>query len=108
MDMDRQKLLNMLGLCRISGNLKSGDAMCEEAIRQRKAELVLIAKDASDNTRKKFKDKASFYKIEAVDLPFDKSEMGKAMGLGERSVAAVTDKGLADSLRQMIHKVMGE
>ena len=42
MDMDRQKLLNMLGLCRISGNLKSGDAMCEEAIRQRKAELVLI------------------------------------------------------------------
>ena len=64
MDMDRQKLLNMLGLCRISGNL--------------------------------------------VDLPFDKSEMGKAMGFGERSVAAVTDKGLADSLRQMIHKVMGE
>lgn len=108
MDIDRQKLLNMLGLCRVSGHLKSGDAMCEEAIRQKKAKLVLIAKDASDNTRKKFRDKAAFYQIEAVELPFAKSEMGKAMGLGERSVAAVTDQGLADSLQRMIHTVMGE
>jgi len=44
----------MLGLCQRAGKLASGDLAAEQALRRRRAELVLIADDASDRTRDKF------------------------------------------------------
>ena len=44
----------MLGLATRSGNLVSGEFMTEKAVKGRKAFLVIVSREASDNTKKKF------------------------------------------------------
>ena len=47
-------VLSMLGLAAKAGKIVSGEFATEQAIKADKACLVVIAKDASDNTTKKF------------------------------------------------------
>ena len=57
------KAVNMLGLAKRAGKLICGEDMVLETIRSGKAKLVIIATDASDNTKKMFKDKCAYYNI---------------------------------------------
>ena len=43
----------MLGLCQRAGKLSSGETGCLAAVRDGSAELIIVADDASDNTKKK-------------------------------------------------------
>ena len=62
--------LSSLGLCMRSGNLISGDFSVSEAIRKHNAHFVIVAEDASDNTKKKIQklvqplSGASFYLVQ--------------------------------------------
>lgn len=47
-------LHSLLGLCQRAGKLVSGDLAAEQALRRRRADLVLLATDASERTRAKF------------------------------------------------------
>ncbi len=95
--MNEQRILSLAGLSAKAGKAASGEYQCEEAVRSRTAHLVLIASDASDNTRKKFIDKCTFYHIPYLVLEADKAMLGHAVGKEERACAALLDKGLADS-----------
>ena len=48
------KVLSLLGLAFRSGNLVSGEFATREAVRKKAATLVIVANDASDNTKKMF------------------------------------------------------
>lgn len=95
----RDKVLSMLGLAARSRNVVSGGFATEEAVKSGKAYLVIIAEDASDNTRKKYSNMCGFYEV-----PYEyysvKEVLGHAIGKEERSCLAVTDKGFADSIRK--------
>ena len=83
--------------------LSSGEFACENSIKSGKAKLVLIASDASENTKKKFVNSAKFYKVDViVDSGLDKESLGKALGKGERSIIAVLDGGFAQKILKMI------
>ncbi len=47
------KTLNMIGLCQKAGQIQSGEFSVETAIKAGHAHLVIIAENASDNTKKK-------------------------------------------------------
>ena len=49
-----RKVLGSLGLAMKAGDVVSGEFMTEKAIREGIARLVIVAKDASGNTKKKF------------------------------------------------------
>ncbi|MBR4832574.1 MAG: ribosomal L7Ae/L30e/S12e/Gadd45 family protein [Butyrivibrio sp.] len=87
----------MLGLCMRAGKLKSGELSVLEAVRGGKAQAVIISEDASENTKKQFKDKCSYYKVPIVFFG-DKESLGHAIGKGVRTSLVVTDRGLAQSL----------
>ena len=53
--MSDEKLLRFIGLAMKAGKLMLGDGRAVESIRSGKAKLVLISKDASDNTKKKYR-----------------------------------------------------
>ena len=59
---NRDRVLSMLGLATRSRNVVSGGFATEEAVKRGKAYLVIIAEDASDNTRKKYSNMCEFYK----------------------------------------------
>ncbi len=108
MNLKRDAGLQLLGLCRISQNAKTGEENAEAAIRNGTAQLVILSSDASANTKKKFHDKCSFYDVEIMETPYTKEAIGQAMGQSPRSVAAIISEGLARKLKETINQMMGE
>ncbi len=94
-------ILLTLGLAKKSRNIVSGEFSTENAIKRRKAFLVIVATDASDNTKKKFTDKCSFYNV-PLFFYSDKESIGRAIGLEMRTSVAVTDAGFANTLIKKI------
>ena len=84
-----------------SGKTKRILDMANEAIKEHKARLVIIASDASGNTRDNISNKTTFYK---VPLCFygTKETIGHAIGKADRSCVAVLDRGFADSIRKLV------
>ena len=59
--------------------------------------LVIIAEDASDNTKKLFADKCLFYEVPVYNYG-TKEDLGRAIGKDLRSSVGVCDAGLADAI----------
>lgn len=95
----KDKVLSMLGLAARSRNVVSGGFATETAVKGGKAHLVIIAEDASDNTRKKYSNMCDFYEVPCA-VYGTKAVVGHSMGREERSVLAVTDEGFANSIRK--------
>lgn len=95
----RDRVLSMLGLAARSRNVVSGGFATEQAVRSNKAELVIIAEDASDNTKKKYSNMCDFYRVPYA-IHGTKDVLGHSMGKEERAVLAVTDGGFANSIRK--------
>lgn len=89
------RLYSNLGLARRAGKLVSGEERVLQAIRSGEARLVLIADDASDNTRKKFTDKCRSYGVE-LKTPGNREQLGRAIGEPQRVIMAITDTGFAN------------
>ena len=91
------KALSMISLATKAGKTESGEFSTEKAVKTFYAELVIVASDASDNTKKKFKNMCEFYEV-----PFyiygDKDSLGHAMGKEFRASLAVTDLGFAKGI----------
>lgn len=96
--MAQNKILSLIGLATKAGATASGEYSAEKAIKEGKARLVIIGEDASENTRKHFTDMCNYR-----DIPYvvygEKEQLGHAMGKEMRVVLAVTNQGLAKSLR---------
>ncbi len=92
--MDRKKAISAIGLSMKAGKLASGGFAVEQAVREEKAALVIIAEDCSGNTGKKFRNMCKWHKTEIVSF-LSKEELGRAVGKDYRSCAAVLDEGLA-------------
>lgn len=91
------KVLSFLGLACRAGAVVSGEYATEKAVKSGKAKLCIVATDASDNTRKLFNDKCSYYEVPIIELG-TKDELGKAIGKDYRASAAVTDSSFAEGL----------
>ena len=95
------RALSLLGLAVKAGKVVSGEFSTESSIKGHKARTVIIAEDASDNTKKKFKDKCKFYNV-PVFVYGTKDTLGHAMGKQDRACAAVEDRGFAESLIELL------
>ncbi|MDP4179800.1 MAG: ribosomal L7Ae/L30e/S12e/Gadd45 family protein [Bacillota bacterium] len=96
-------IYSFIGLAVKAGKLISGEEACERAIKQKNISLIIIAEDASLNTKKKFTDKC---KYRDVDMRFfgTKEMIGRYIGKEIRSVIAISDAGFA---KKLIEKIDG-
>ncbi|WP_211184532.1 L7Ae/L30e/S12e/Gadd45 family ribosomal protein [Paenibacillus lemnae] len=95
------KLLSNLGLAMRAGKVVTGDEIVLKAVRSTEAKMVILAGDASDNTKKKFRDKCGSYKIPLV-IGFDRERLGTSVGKPERVVLAITDQGFAEMISKKL------
>ena len=93
----QDRVLSMFGLAAKAGKVASGEFSVEKAVKSNKAYLVLVADDASDNTKKMFTNLCTFYKVPILFYA-DKEKLGRAIGKEMRASAVVLDKGFADSI----------
>lgn len=88
--MNNNKALSALGMAMRAGKVITGDEIVFKAVRAGKAKLVIIAGDASDNTKKKFSDKCKSYGVKRFEV-YDRESLGRAIGKADRVVLAITD-----------------
>ena len=91
--------LSTLGLAFKAGKVITGEDIVLQNIRKGKVFLVFISSDSSQNTIKKFKDKASFYNVD-VNIDFTTIELSKAIGKENRHIIGITDRGFAKLLQK--------
>ena len=96
----KNKFFSMLSLCQRAGRLVSGELPCENAVKSGKAKLLIIAEDASANTKKKFENAAFAHKTECIVMG-NKIELGQKIGKDMRSSVAITDEGFAQQLKKL-------
>lgn len=103
--MDENKALSMLSIAAKAGKVVSGGFMCEKAIQEGNACLIIVAEDAAKNTRKKFTDKCTYYKVPYI--VFGNSEvLGNRIGKEKRMTLAITDDGLAKQIANKLELSM--
>ena len=93
------KVLSLIGLATRAGKTASGEFSTEKEVKCGRAVLVIVAKDASDNTKKKFKNMCDFYQV-PIYFYADKDTLGHAMGKEFRASLAVLDEGLAKGMNK--------
>lgn len=104
---NNDRVLSMVGLATRAGKVLSGEFSTEKAVKDGKAVLVIIAGDASDNTRKLFTNMCAFYKV-PLQIYGTKESLGHAMGKELRASLALTDKGFSDAILKLVDQEPGE
>ena len=61
--MIQSKALSLISLATKAGKTVSGEFCTEKEVKTGRAALVIVAGDASDNTKKKFKNMCDFYEV---------------------------------------------
>lgn len=97
--MNNKKTLSLISLAQKAGRVASGEFCTEKEIKSFQACLVIVAEDASDNTKKKFRNMCEFYQV-PMFIFGDKDTLGHAIGKEFRASLAVTDEGFAKGIRK--------
>ena len=98
-------VLHLLGLARKAGKIEVGEEPVGSICRARKAKVLILAKDAADNTVRRAQNFAEVGNTLCVQTPFTKGEIGWAVGRESCAMAALTDAGMAASLMKKLATV---
>ncbi len=101
--MSRNKELAFLGLAAKAGRIVSGEFATEKGVKSGQVFLVLTAQDASENTKKKFKDMCTYYEVPLYNVG-TKEELGSAIGKDYRALIAVTDENFAKAMTKKLEQ----
>ena len=99
---DSKKLLGLIGICQRAGRLKTGAFAVEKSIKDGRSRLCLIAEDASEASKKKYKDMCVYRDIPVIVCGLDREKLGHTAGKELRSAVSVEDAGLASSIMDVI------
>ena len=92
------KALKLLGLMRPAGAIEIGADRAAEAARAGKARVLLLASDISETAERKAEYALEGRSALSLKLPFSRAELSAALGVGDCTMAAVTDMGFAEAL----------
>ena len=99
--MNQDRILSMIGLATKAGRTVSGEFSTEKSVKTGKGFLVIVAEDASENTKKKFRNMCEFYEVPIYFLS-DKESLGRAMGKEFRACLAVQDDNFARAIMKEV------
>ena len=101
---NRQRALNYLGLARRGNNIAIGEEPVGIACRGSHARLMILAKDAADNTFRRARAFAAGGKPPIIRVPYTKVELGDALGVNACAILALTDVSLALAFVQALEE----
>lgn len=101
MILKQNKVLSLIGLATKAGKVASGEFSTEKQVKSGRAMLVIVAEDASDNTKKMFNNMCTYYKVPLYFFGA-KAELGHAMGKEIRASLALLDDGFAKAIEKQL------
>lgn len=97
--MAQNKAYSMIGLAMKAGKIASGEFSTEQAVKMGTASLVIVSEAASENTKKKFLNMCTYYKVPLYFFG-EKEELGHAIGKEFRASLAVLEDGFAKAIEK--------
>ena len=94
------KFLGMLGLAKRAGKVQTGEDICSKAVKSGVSKLIIVACDASDNTKKSFSNMCAYYHVPMIVFA-DKETLGHAIGKQFRASVAVTQDGFTKAILKL-------
>lgn len=89
------KALNYIALARKAGRIELGEEPAGAAARAQHARLIVVASDASDHTWRRAQSFVAGTDQQCVKVPFNKDQLGMAVGRTSLALAAFTDPAMA-------------
>ena len=100
-----KKIYSMLGLCIRAGMWAYGADMCEEKMKYGKVSMIIVACDASDNTKSKFKRICNKNVIYVEFGTID--EISHAIGKENKAIIGVLDSNFCKKINDMVIELKG-
>ncbi len=104
-DVDREKLLGLLGLARRAGQLAVGATAVEVLVRGGRRPWLIVARDAGASTRARLARLAPVRGV--VDDAVDGAELARALGRAALTVVAVGDPGFVRGIERLLGGAAG-
>ena len=100
----RDKILDLLGFARKSGNLIFGFQLVKKMVERNDVKLVILAKDISPNTEKKILKVINMNNVPIIKYS-NNDELSKSIGQTDKAILAVTDKKLANRILEVFNEL---
>ena len=94
-----KKAFSSISLAMKAGFVASGEFLTEKAVKEGKAKLVIVAEDASVNTKKKMSNMCEYYQVPILFLG-TKVELGHIIGKEFRASVAILNQGFAEMIQK--------
>ena len=98
-----QRIMNLLSMAQRARRIVSGAFAVEQALKAGRADLLIMAEDTAEESRKKFLTLADKYKVPYLEA-LDRDMMGSCLGKDYRAAAALTDAGFAAQLKKLMEE----
>lgn len=96
----------MLGLSMRAGKLAYGSDMCEEKLKFHKIKMLIVAEDASDNTKRRFNDLCTKYNVDYIC--FGTIDMlSKYIGKENKAVLGIMDLNFSSRIMELLNEIKG-
>ena len=95
------KFLQFLGIAQKAGKLVIGYNKCEELLKKGKTNLIILSKDISINSKKKFEKYSLEHNIDVINI-FSSSELGNILGRESIKVVCVVDENMSQKLKSLL------
>ncbi len=102
--MQDERVLSFLGLMRKAGKIAVGEMNTEKSVRLKKAQIIILASDASLNAVKRAHNLADAAECDLITVPADKDILGRALGTSPFAMAAICDSGFASAFQSFINQ----
>lgn len=101
--MENRKALNLIGMGKKAGYVAVGETASVISINKKKAKLIILANDASENTFKKFQNLSKSKEIK-IFIVFSKSELGSILGKEYVSTITINDENFSKAILNKLVK----
>lgn len=99
--MNKKSIFSLLGLAMKAGKVASGEFCAEKSVKSGHSYFVIVAEDASDNTKKMFDNMCKFYHVPLAYFG-TKDELGQCIGKRYRASLSIENEGFANSIQKKL------
>lgn len=101
-----ERLLGMLGLAARARMLSIGTDIACDSVRGGNAKLLIVAHDASENTKKRVFNCAKYYETACYEIPIGQNELAHALGKrGATAALSLNDRNMAKGITKLLDEM---
>ena len=101
-----KKVLGLMGLAEKAGKLVCGTDATIQDIERHKVELVIVAKDSSEKTRKNIKYICEKNRVEILEFGTI-DELSNAIGKSNKAIIGIKSKDFKEGIKKLLNENIG-